>query len=217
MKRKKYILILPILIFSVFICHAPSINILHENYIPILSYSKTLQSVQVYHLQKVLNKMINIPDYKCRNGLTFCNVAARDTLDNRDHRYWGTTYGFLIDDLQLDISMIFPNSFSILRISIKDAYNIVVRAIRQKRIESVSCEQAFYLAQKGEVVWIISAYRNHEAIVYPYYGEYDAEKGCKIAQAGYYNTIDWISSDKCFGKGWKSKEILFIHFKARMG
>ena len=213
---KKYIFILPFIFISCLISHAPTIIKQHEIYYYPLPYLKILQLRDAEYLKSTLNKMVNIPDYQRKGKQTFCNVGARDVLDNREHSYWGNTYGFWIDDLQLDISIIFPTSFSILRISIKEAYNIVVRAISQKRIESVSCEQAFYLAQKGEVIWVISAKRNHEAIVFPKEGIYDTDKGCMIAQCGYYNTIDWISDEKCFGKRWKDKEILYIHFKRRM-
>ncbi len=214
---KKYILILPILFISCFISHAPVIIKPHEIYRYPLLYLKIIQYFDAEKLRKVLNKMVSLPDYQRKGEQTYCNVGARDVLDNREHSYWGNTYGFRIDDLRLDISVIFPTSFSILRISIKEAYNIVVKAIWQKRIEQVNGEQAFYLAQKGEVIWIISAKYNHEAIVFPIEGIYDPEKGCMIAQCGYYNVVDWISSEKCFGlKKWKDKEILYIHVKRRV-
>lgn len=213
---KKVILILTLLTIS-FSAFAPeSQPVIDSHYWPPYRLpAQVTTDIRVFQLQMSLMRMVTIPCYHRQGKLTFCNVGARDLLDNRNHSYWGKTYGFMLDDFALDLSPVFPTAFSILRLSIKDAYSAALKAVWQKRIERITCRQAYERARRGEIVWVISAKYNHEAIVYPDMRPWNDERGCRIAQCGYYNTIRDISHKFVFGKRWKDPEIMFIVFKRR--
>jgi hypothetical protein len=167
--------------------------------------------VRARELRDNLRKYVSIPRYQRRGRRTFCNILAVDAIDSRDHSYWGNGYGFMIDDYSYDVSSVFPSAFSVLSMSIKEAYSRAVYAIARDQIKALTCREAFYSAQDGDLILIVSARWRHMAIVYPKEGEFPGW-GCTIAQAGYYNGIFWISGPKVFGRNWKSKEILFLKF-----
>jgi hypothetical protein len=222
--KKLFLFLLLFTLFSISPCseriNAPTVNFISINsntLQKVFSDNLTIINIHLFCLKDTLQKMIQIDDYKViyKNGKfyrSFCNVASRDALDNRDHSTWGRHYGFYLDDISLDISNVFPTAFSILRYSIHEAYIKVMQGIKNGKIESVNAKEAYELAKVGEVVWVISDKYNHEGIIYPDQRRWIPERGCRFAQCGKYNTIRDISHKYCFGKWWKDPEIKYIHF-----
>jgi hypothetical protein len=148
-----------------------------------LQFEQFCLDYRVNNLKKVYDRASSLPEYMAQNGLTFCNVMVKDTIDNRLHPLW-QGYGFLIDDLPVDIQSVFPTSFNVLSYSIKTDWKKADRAYRLGKIERLNPEEAQREANKGFVVWVISERWNHEALVYPDQNKYDKELGPLIVQAG---------------------------------
>lgn len=194
-----------------FISHAPKIIIPHTSiYFEQTVPEQLFIDVRVEWIKRILDYIVTINDYKAHDGLTFCNVLARDVLDNRPHPIW-MGYGFHIDAFPLDVKSVFPTPFSILSLSIKDAWIKADFAWKQGKIKRLSMEEAQEAANNGYIVWVISARWKHEAIVYP--GEYDEKLGCWIIQAGGpgCNGIMQIYDDCAFG--WRKTDIRFYQFE----
>lgn len=159
-------------------------------------------------LQHDLSLYVNL--YQRHGKQTYCNVLVTDVADSRDHSNWGHTYGFLIDDYSIDISVLYPTAFSTMMMPIHRVYDRAISAIKKQKLVRLTQEQAFYAAQKGEFVIIITKKYNHMAIVCPEKGIYNPSIGCTIAQAGYYNGIFKMSDYEAFDGNFKDDEILFI-------
>ena len=214
---RKWIFVLPLCFIS-FILFAP-IYIDNKTYIfpDNIDNCKlnALQHMSAFCLQENLKRYVQMGIYKKCGKWSYCNVLAIDILDNRNHDFWGNQYGFLIDDYQYDISSIYKTAFSVLSVNIKTAYDRALKAIYNKKIKKLTQEQAYYEAQKGKVILIMSRKYNHMAIVFPEFKKYDSEKGVMVAQAGFYNGIFRISDYECFSYRWKDNEILFLEFPLR--
>jgi hypothetical protein len=208
-----FILLISFLLFApIFDNPSTVISTQSDNYV-CNSALNIIQNIAAEKLQENLKKYVQIERYKRDNRFSYCNIFAIDILDNRCHTYWGNQYGFLIDDYQYDVSSIYKTAFSVLSVNIKTAYD---KSLHSSKVKRLTQEQAFYEAQKGKIILVISKRYNHMAIVFPEFGEYDKEKGVMIAQAGYFNGIFRISSYECFSYRWKNKEILFLEFPIRI-
>jgi hypothetical protein len=159
-------------------------------------------------LQHDLNLYVNL--YQRHGKQTYCNVLVTDVADSRNHDTWGHSYGFLIDDYSIDISAIYPTAFSTMMMPIHRVYDRAIAAIKKQSLTRLTQEQAFYAAQKGCFVILITKKYNHMAIVFPAKGIYNPSIGCTIAQAGYFNGIFQMSSYEAFEKNYQDDEILFI-------
>jgi hypothetical protein len=149
--------------------------------------------------------------------ITFCNVFARDILDNREYETYKEWFGCRINAYGCEVSMIFPRPTSVLEIKIHDAYLKAIRARDRGQIKNLSPLEAQVRANAGIPVWIISDRFNHEAIVCPDKHLYDEARGPLIAQAGRFNGVFYASDDRAFGAGYKSREIKFYEFPMREG
>lgn len=169
-----------------------------------------VESAKALYVKYKLAEYVKFPAYQKRRGITFCNVFARDILDYRTKKK--KTYCFYFDDFYYDLSPVFPKVNSIY-INIPRAYKRAAKAAAKNLIILHSMRQAQRRANKGKLIWGISAKYNHEFLVYP--GEWSREKGCWIAQAGDKNGIFRISDKAVFWKNWKDSEIRFYEFEEK--
>lgn len=217
---KKVFLIFLLLTFSI-LSYAPNtqISINSHNWPTVISEDHT--NPNVYFLRLALRKMVECPYYQPHDHLTFCNVSAKDCLDDRPSRWFDGQYGFMLSDLHLDLTAIWPTIREMWIYDIKADYRAALRAIYQGRVEAVDCREAYELAKQGEVVFVISTtifdrYELcHEAIVYPDMRPWNPDRGCTIAQCGRYCCITDISHRWTFGKYWRKINILFVWLRRR--
>jgi hypothetical protein len=167
--------------------------------------------IRVMELKRTLEKMISIDCYKPDGKYTYCNIAAWDAIDCRQGNWHG--YGYMLDDLPLDVSMLFPTAGSIMMCSPSEGYRRAMFAEQRGRLESVTMYRAWELAKIGEVVLIISARYNHVCICYPDSRPYIKERGVRVANVGKFNVITDISHRYIFGKSYLNPEIKFYHIK----
>jgi hypothetical protein len=212
MRKIKKLITKTILLAICLHLHAPGINSWmrfaghHNDTIITSDYRAQLIDLAHVELQERLSRAVKQSEYRRYRYWTYCNVFAADFLDNRP--CWITGQGFLFSDYGYDVSKLYPIPYSVRNTRIEVAY------ARALSIKHLTGEQAFYEAQLGTVILVISRRYNHMAIVYPEYGRYPAN-GCLVAQAGWYNGIFRISDPEVFGKNWKDKEILYLMFKIR--
>lgn len=169
--------------------------------------------IRIMELKRTLEKMVSLDCYKPDGKYTYCNISVWDAIDCRPGNWRG--YGYMLHDLPLDVSMLFPTAGSIMMCSPSEGYRRAAFAEQRGRLESVSMYRAWELARVGEVVLIISARYNHVAICYPDSRPWCAERGVRVANVGKYNVITDIRHMKIFGKCWRDKEIKFYWIKRR--
>jgi hypothetical protein len=167
--------------------------------------------IRVLMLQRTLERMISLDCYRPDGKRTYCNIAAWDVIDDRPGNWRG--YGYMLDDLPLDVSMLFPTAGSIMMCSPQEAYRRASFAEQRGQLELVSMYRAWELARVGEVVLILSARYNHVAIVYPDLRPWVAERGVRVANVGRFNVITDIRHKWVFGKCWRDKEIRMYWIK----
>jgi hypothetical protein len=175
---------------------------------------QTSEQINAHFLRQTLDELVKLDCYRPHGGFTYCNIGSKDALDNRPSP-WGKHYGFMLSDLSLNLTPIWPTVHSMWSYSIKEDYQSAKRAILQGHIERVTCRQAFDLAKRGEVIFIISIKYNHEAIAYPDSRPWNEYRGCRIANVGKWNVITDMSHLWTFGKNWKDEEILYVHLTRR--
>jgi hypothetical protein len=166
-------------------------------------------------LRHTLERMISVDAYRPHDGYTYCNVGAKDCLDNRRSWYDGK-YGGMLNDLSLNLIPIWPTICALWSYDIKADYRAALRAVHQGRVERVDCRGAYELAKRGEVVFVVSVKLNHECIVYPDFRPWNPDRGCTIAQCGTWRAITDISHKWAFGKQWRKADLLFVWIKSRI-
>ena len=193
-----------IFVFTFYNLFAPGINndliILKQTISGEQIMENIYKNTRVNLLKRVYVYGSQLEAYKAKNNLTFCNVMVKDIMDGRPHPIW-KGYGFLVDDLPIDVSSVFPSVFDILSFTIKIDWQMADRAYRQGKIERLTPEQAQREANEGYVVWIISILWNHEALVFPDDNKYNEDKGPLIVQAGGKdcNGVMYITDKRAFG------------------
>lgn len=163
---------------------------------------------------------IYFPRYKMKvcygRKITYCNIFARDVLDNRDYKKLKGWFGVFINDYNYDVSSIFPTPLSILGTSIKEAYRRAIYAKNMGWITELTPFQAQQEANRGVVVWIVTYKYNHEAIVCPSLAPFSEDRGVLLAQAGENNGIFFARDWQAFGNRWVDKEIKYYKFNERL-
>jgi hypothetical protein len=170
--------------------------------------------IRVMMLRATLERMIELPCYKPDGKRTYCNIACFDCIDDRPGNWHG--YGYMLADLPLDISMLFPTSGSIMMCSPSELYRRVSFAVQRGRLDRVAMYRAWALARAGEVVLIVSAKQNHVAICYPDARPWIPERGVRVANVGRYNAITDIRHPWIFGRGYLDREIMFVWLRYRL-
>jgi hypothetical protein len=141
-------------------------------------------------------------------------VASKDALDNR--RSWcDGQYGGMLNDLAVNLSMIWPTTRELWTYSIKQDYRAILRAIAMHQVERVTPRQGYELAKVGEIVFGISVKYNHEFILYPDSRSWIEARGPTVAACGKWAIITDMSHQSQFGKQYQDKEILLIHLQRR--
>lgn len=194
-------------------CYAPVFNMYTFLYADVKYFpAHAGDSGRAWLIKQKLVQYTKCEAYQRKGRVTFCNMFARDVLDNRFPWALGKVYGFLFDDFDYDTSAVFP-IMGYIYMSIREAYHRAEKAGERMWIKSLTCEQAQARANIGRLVWIISAKYNHEALVCP--GQWSSEYGCMVAQAGWENGIFRISDWQVFGQNWCDPEIKFYEFPER--
>lgn len=170
--------------------------------------------IRVTMLQRTLERMTELDCYRPDGKRTFCNISVYDAIDDRPGGWHG--YGYMLSDLQLDISMLFPTAGSIMMCSPSELYQRASFAVQRGALERVSMYCAWELAACGEVVLIVSARQNHVALVFPDARRWIEARGVRVANVGRYNCITDISHKKIFGKRYRDPEIMFVWLKRRL-
>ena len=168
------------------------------------------ESAKAIYLKYKLQEYVKFPRYQKRGRQTFCNVFARDILDDTVKKK--KKYCFYFADFRYDLSPVFPKPRYIY-MNIQKAYKRAIRAAARNQIIVHSSKQAQKRANKGKLIWGVSAKYNHEFLICP--GEWSRKEGCWVAQAGEKNGIFRISAAEVFGKNWNDPEIMFYEFKER--
>lgn len=180
------------------------------------TYDLTAEAIK---LKNILTITVNMKSYKAvkyrKKELTFCNLYARDILDNREYEKYKNWKGMYIDAYACDVSSVFTYPESVIGLSIEIAYQRALVAKKQGKIKELTMEQAQQRVNEGIPVWITSDLFTHEALVCPDFNPYDPKKGCLLAQAGRYNGIFYASDSRAFGRWFKSKDIKFYEFPMR--
>ena len=170
-------------------------------------------------LRVTLEVYSNIKEYKMikygKKKYTFCNIFARDILDNREYMTYKTWFGCFINAYAYDVSMIFPRPDSVLDVKISTAYWRAVYFAKTGKIKNLTPEQAQKRANAGTAIWIVSERYNHEALVCPDFSIFDSKRGVLVAQAGEYNGVFYISDPRAFGNRASDPEIKYYEFPER--
>jgi hypothetical protein len=143
---------------------------------------------------------------------TYCNIFARDVLDNRDWDKLQGWFGTFINDYSYNVACIFPSAISILGTGIHTAYVRAQTAVRMGWIRELTPFQAQQRANEGIPIWIISDKFTHEAIVCPDLEGYNPEYGVLMAQAGESNGIFHSRDARAFGDKYKDPDIKYYEF-----
>lgn len=166
------------------------------------------ESGKAHWIKLKLESYVKHPAYQKNRGRTYCNVFARDVLDDRKKNV--EKYCFFFSDFHYNITPIFPKKNNIY-MSISKAYKKAFKAEKNKLIISLTAKQAQIKSNKGKLIWGISKKFNHEFLVCP--GEWSDSEGCWVAQAGEVNGIFRISANEVFRKNWQDKDIKFYEFE----
>jgi hypothetical protein len=168
------------------------------------------------YLKAVLDKAVRLPQYQRgferwsnNQPKTYCNILALDVLDSSSPRkYLGTA----IDAFRYDIRIALRGNDleNLLSTPLHESYTRIMQGVAQGRATDVSAREAQAFANSGRPVLVMSAKYDHMAIVYPDPMPWDDLRGPKIAQAGWYNGVFYISDFRSFGKLWGDPEIRYI-------
>ena len=100
--------------------------------------------IRIMELKRTLEKMVSLDCYKPDGKYTYCNISVWDAIDCRPGNWRG--YGYMLHDLPLDVSMLFPTAGSIMMCSPSEGYRRAAFAEQRGRLESVSMYRAWELA-----------------------------------------------------------------------
>jgi hypothetical protein len=179
-----------------------------EGYSAGFSLDRGMIQWRVENLRATLKRMTELACYQPHGTWLYCNVAARDCMDDRSHP-GHEGYGFMLGALHLDLSALYPDYWSIMHTPIREAYRRALIAVKLGRIERVSMRHGWELAQQGECVYVISERYNHECILYP-----DA-RCVRIAQCGLCCGVFDIRHPAAFWMHYNDPEIMFLWIKRK--
>ena len=171
---------------------------------------------------------------------TYCNLASYDLFDARCKAIWNVMVqegaslkrpfpmGQTIKAYDYDIRPIMPNNDynDILSAPIPKVFDKAIKEAKKGSIRLLTQAQAQEKANKGIPCMIISKKFNHVAISCPHLiwaddlgkmvlKPYNPELGCFTGNAGWINSLMYMSDPKGFGSiNWKSEtDILYIQFR----
>lgn len=148
--------------------------------------------------------------------VTYCNVLNRKIARGCfDFGLWDNRQDSEYNWLKWDLKAGYPgrNYSSIFyNMGCRTSKNTAIDSAKKGLIKELTCKEAQERANCG--IYICGINNGHEIVVYPdLENEYDDTRGCKIAQAGWYNISNvYISGKECWGTNWKNKDIHFFEF-----
>jgi len=170
-------------------------------------------------LNVILSYYSTIPQYRMityyGRKITYCNIFARDVLDNREYLKYKKWFGMFINEYAYDLSTIFPKTTDILITKIDTAYWRALYAKKKGWIKELTPYQAQKRANEGVPIWIVTNRYTHEAIVCPDIIPYHSERGVLLAQAGESNGVFYARDARAFGNRYLDKEIKYYEFPER--
>jgi hypothetical protein len=144
-------------------------------------------------MRSKMNEMIKRPEYQPyyvkkddKYPITYCNVAARDLIDQVYNSYSPGKGGLLhYDDYDLQvISRTISIRDLILCTPIPKYYDLVNTAINKGVLACLSLEEIINVVGSGEIVHLIRKNNEHEAVVYEAYTNTQGEIKLLVAQCG---------------------------------